>query len=387
MDIARRELLLGGLSLAAGATCWGALAAPILGGSQAKAADHLEMLAEARIHPWEGGPQDEILDLRRMNPEYDLMARTFTALGLADLALANPTRWRTRTIQALDRMIADTARQVADRGPAAFLLPYWGYQDSRGERRSLFVDSELLLMRALRRLLEEDAGHAAASAELVAAMTRCLEAAPAGMAESYPDECWVFDHTMAFAALHVTATLDGDVHATLRERWLARARTHLIDPDTGLLVSATDYDGGVVQPPEGSTIWLTAHMLRLIDPELANQQYRLARSLLGRAPLGFGYAREWPRGHGGIGDVDSGPIVPVLGASPSSSGLAILAARSFGDDRFAAALHNSLALTAAPHTTEGRLRYRASNAVGDAVLFAGMSVGPLWDVLGAGGAL
>ena len=383
MDIARRELLLGGLSLAAGALSWGGIAAPALargGGPEHR----LRALAEARIAPWEGGSMDELLALRWMNPEYDLMARTFTALALGDLAIAWPDLWRDRALAALDAMIADTARQVSDRGPAWFLLPYWGYRDNRGERRSLFVDSELLLMRAIRRFLGEDPAHAAASAELVSAIARTLVAAPAGMVESYPDECWVFDHASALVALKITAAMDGDTHADLRARWLETARSRLIDADTGMIVSATDWDGRVVQGPEGSTIWMTAHMLRLVDPDFARQQYTLARTLLGCAPLGFGYAREWRWGHSGHADVDSGPIVPLLGASPSSSGMAILAARSFGDLAFAAALDASLALAAGPHEADGKLVYRASNAVGDAVILAGLSTGPLWDAVGGG---
>lgn len=386
MDIARRELLLGSLSLAAGALCWGVGAAPVLAGEvDEPVSSRAEALAEARIAPWEGGSPDEITALRSMNPEYDLMARTFTAMGLGDLALAAPDRWRDRALRALDTIIADTSRHVADRGPAWFLLPYWGYRDNRGERRSLHVDSQRLMVLAIRRTLAEHAGHAALSAELGAAMARTLEAAPARMAESYPDECWVFDHAVALAALRITGTLDGDLYAGIRETWLGHARAQLCDPATGLLVSATDWDGEVTQQPEGSTIWLTAHMLRLLDPELATAQYRLARRLLGRTPMGFGFAREWPAGTHGQMDVDSGPIVPGLGASPSSSGMAILAARSFGDRRFEGALLASLALAAGPHEEGGQLRYRASNAIGDAVIFAGATAGPLWDAVGARG--
>ena len=47
--------------------------------------------------------------------------------------------------------------------------------------------------------------------------------------------------------------------------------------------------------------------------------------------LGLGYAREWPVGLGNASNVDSGPIVPGLEASASSSGLAIGASRALGD--------------------------------------------------------
>lgn len=124
-------------------------------------------------------------------------------------------------------------------------------------------------------------------------------------------------------------------------------------------------------------------MLRLVDPALAREQYALARAALGRDLLGFAWATEWPSGVEGAVDIDSGPIVPLMRASPSSSGLALLAARSFGDDRFSDALAASLGLAAIPDDAPDGRRFLASNALGDAVVLAGLTCGPLWDALGA----
>jgi hypothetical protein len=131
--------------------------------------------------------------------------------------------------------------------------------------------------------------------------------------------------------------------------------------------------GGVNQKPD------TNPRGRRIDPEFAAEQYRLTRRQIGKEVLGFGYAREWPASWEGPPDVDSGPIVPVLGASAGSSGLAVLGAASFGDDDYLRKLLTTLNFAAFPVRRGGELRFAASNQVGDAVLLYAMVQGPLWD--------
>lgn len=389
-QITRRRLLAGVLGLGAAGVC----GAPVLArGVDAEA--EIRGLAEARLWPWEGGSRAELAAAHAMNPEYDLMSRAFLALALGDLATAAPEIWRDRAVAALDAMIGDTEERVARRGHGWFLLPYAGarpfVRQGSGGGRSLFVDGELLLMMAIRRLLAEDERLAAASRGLLAEVREAMAAGPIGCAESYPDECWLFCNTVALAAGRLMEALDGAgaAGAAERRRWAASARARLIDPESGLLVSSFTLDGSRIDGPEGSTIWLAIHMLRLIDPALAREQYDLARAALGRSVLGLGYAREWPPGATGAAagrqDVDSGEIVPLLEASPSSSGLALLAARSMGDAGWHRDLRTSLQVAAFPAEEGGRRRFRASNAVGDAVILAGLVAGPLWARIGAAG--
>jgi hypothetical protein len=95
--------------------------------------------------------------------------------------------------------------------------------------------------------------------------------------------------------------------------------------------------------------------------------------------LGFGWAREWPRTTVGRSDVDSGPIVPIVEASPGSSGLALLGASAFGDDAYLISLLTTLDFAGFPTRRAGALRYAASNQVGDAALVYALSFGPLWQ--------
>ena len=157
------------------------------------------------------------------------------------------------------------------------------------------------------------------------------------------------------------------------------ARSKLLDPKTGLLVSRFELDGTPMEGPEGSTIWMAAHCLSLVDPAFARDQYERARAQLARGIAGFAYSREWPASEEGEPDVDAGALVPVLGASPSASGLGMIAAHTFGDRRLYAHLLASLDIAGVPSTTDGRLRYCASNQVGDAVVLYSMVCGPAWD--------
>ena len=152
-----------------------------------------------------------------------------------------------------------------------------------------------------------------------------------------------------------------------------------MDAKTGILLSSYRHNGSPKDGPEGSSIWLAAHCLQLVDPDLARDQYRRARAELGRTVLGFGYAREWPEGWVGPAGIDSGPIVPLLGASAGSSGLALLGAAAFDDRGYFDALCATLELAGFPATDDdGGVRYAASNQVGDAVMLYAMVQGPLW---------
>jgi hypothetical protein len=84
----------------------------------------------------------------------------------------------------------------------------------------------------------------------------------------------------------------------------------------------------------------------------------------------------------GPADVDSGAVVPVLGASPSASGLALMGAAAFDDGKFYGQLTASLNLAGFPSERGGRLRYCASNQVGDAVILYSTVLGPLWRKAG-----
>lgn len=312
--------------------------------------------------------------MREQNPEWDLMQRMYRVLAFGNRALRDDDD---EARAAVVRIVDDTLARERAHGPHHFLLGYSRAGSFVGPTgRSIFVEGEIAMMLAVRELVApSDAGHLVL-ARRVDAVVEQLEAAPI-CAESYPDECWSFCNTVALAALQIADVTLGTDHRPLAKRWLEGARAHLIDPRTGLLGSSFTYDGRPMDGPEGSSLWMTAHNLRLVEPAFAEEQFRLARSKLAVHVLGFGYAKEWPD-HGGMGDVDSGPVIPLLGASPGSSGTAILGAASFGDEEWLDALLRSLSLVTAPRWKEGRLSYAAAGPMGDAVIFYAHEQGTLW---------
>jgi len=347
-----------------------------------EASPRARALADRQLALWEGDVAARAAARDRMratNPEWDFMGRTFLVLALANLAEREPDAAE-RYLAAVDRILADTLRVEAAGGHEAFLLGYarrrpWVAQPPR----SLFVDGELALMLGARCLAAPDARWSAELRRRAEVIADRIEAGPVLCAESYPDECWIFCNTAALAALRLADVVLGTDHAALRARWVATARERLVDPETGLLISELTYAGRPRDGPEGSSIWAAAHFLQLVDADFARDQYDRARRELARTCLGFGWAREWPESWVGPIDVDSGLVVPVLEASPSSSGLALVAAAAFDDDDLLAALVASLDVGGFPvEDADGGLRYAAGNQVGDAVLLYALVEGPLW---------
>ncbi|MEZ4335291.1 MAG: hypothetical protein R3B82_01570 [Sandaracinaceae bacterium] len=322
--------------------------------------------------------------MRATNAEWDFMGRTFVVLALANHALDRPDE-RDRALRAVDFLIEETLRLEAERGQDHFLMDYVHAGRFRDpSERSVFVDGEIALMLAARQRVEPAERWRAPLAERIAVITGQMERGPMLSAESYPDECWTFCNTVALAAIRVSDAVTGQDHDALLSGWVEQARAHLIDSETGLLVSSYRWDGTHLDGPEGSSIFMAAHMLELVDPDFARDQYDRAREQLGVSFAGFGWAREWPASWEGPADVDSGPVVPLVDASAGASGMALLGAAAFGDEVWLEELHTSLAFAAFPTRDDaGRLRFAASNQVGDAVLLYSLSVGPLWQRVGA----
>ncbi|NNC87062.1 MAG: hypothetical protein HKN82_01230 [Akkermansiaceae bacterium] len=331
----------------------------------------------------------EIEPMRRINPEWDFMGRTFFILGEANLALRVPGR-EGRCLQSIDRLLADTLAMEQQHGMEHFLMDYhrarpWVEQPPA----SIFVDGEIALCLGARRLVSDDDRWRKAFRSRVGRIVERMNRGPVLCAESYPDECWMFCNTAAMAALRMAEVLDGEDHGALRAAWLRQLKNHLVDPGSGLLISAFQLDG-TPHPagpgPEGSTIWFAAHMLQVIDPGFAREQYDLAKRHLGRSLLGFGYSREWPGLALAGMDVDSGPVLPVLGTSASASGLALLGAAAFEDHSYYRQLRTSLEIGAFPRpgvndAGDESLRYLMAGAIGDPVIFYSAVAGPLWDRL------
>ncbi len=337
------------------------------------AARHLQLWTDPALK------QREIERMRRSNAEWDFMGRTFLVWSLAEMALREPAQ-QAHYLGVMDTIIAETLRLERAHGQLFFLMPYARSRPYvQQPLRSLFVDGEIALMLAARRLVAEKEDYRPLLRERLAVILERLQRSERLLAESYPDEGWLFDHAVALAALRAGDRLDGTDHSAFIRTWLDGAKKNLTDPKTGLLISSFTTRAQPLDGPEGSTIWMVAHLLRVVDTDFAADQYRRARRELGRTLLGFGWSREWPRSWTGPLDVDSGAVIPVIEASAGGSGMAFIGASSFGDAAFLRALHTSLEFAAFPIRRAGRLKYAASNQVGDAALLYACVLGPLWQ--------
>ena len=341
-----------------------------------------EALLVRQLRLWEdpGERARAVEQMRASNAEWDFMGRTFLVLALGNMALRQPEE-RDRYLAIIDRIVDETLVLERELGMYHFLMPYASARPFVVQPpRSAFVDGEIALMLATRELLLPRAGGERQLAERTASLRSQMEESPVLSAESYPDECWTFCNTLALAAMRMEdAIRGGHCGMDLARRWVERAKAELVDPETGLLVSSFTVSGRHLDSPEGSSIWVSSHALMLVDEAFARDQYERARRLLGVEFMGFGWAREWPRSSRGRSDIDSGPIVPIVEASPGSSGLALLGASAFGDDSYLTSLITTLDFAGFPTRRRGALRYAASNQVGDAALVYALSFGPLWQ--------
>jgi hypothetical protein len=326
----------------------------------------------------------EFAKMRASNAEWDFMGRSYLVWSLANMSLRDPASKATY-LQTIDRIIDETLRLEKEKGMYFFLMPYARdrHYFMRPEH-SLFLDSEIALMLAARRTVEEKPEYRSLLTQRVNGMVDRFQKSPKMILESYPNECWMFDHCVALDAIKMADYLDGTDHSAFIRNWIAMARQRLVDHKSGMLISSFEYDGTPLDGPEGSSIWMVAHSLQLVDEGFARDQYQRARKLLGEITLGFGYAHEWPKCWPGTPDVDSGPIVPFFEISPGSSGMAFIAASAFDDQHYLAALAATIDFAGFPSKTAGRLKYCASNQVGDAALLYAATLGPLWQKVRAG---
>jgi hypothetical protein len=328
--------------------------------------------------------EQELNKMRASNAEWDFMGRSYLVWSLANMALRDPAS-KSLYLQTMDQIIDETLRLENQEGMYFFLMSYAKERHYLVQpAHSLFLDSEIALMLASRRAVEEKPEYKPLLTERVNAIVERFTKSPRLLLESYPDECWMFDHCIALDAIKMADYLDGSDHSALIRDWIAMAKQKLVHRESGLLISSFTTDGIPLDGPEGSTIWMVAHSLQLLDEDFARDQYQRARKELGVITLGFGYAHEWPKSCKGQADVDSGPIIPGFEISAGSSGMAFIGASSFADDQFLVPLAATLDFAGFPSRTHGRLKYCASNQVGDAALLYAATLGPLWQKVKTG---
>ena len=343
------------------------------------AARHLQLWTDPVLR------ERELKRMRASNAEWDFMGRSYLVWSLANMALRDPAS-KPLYLRTMDQVIDETLRLEKQEGMYFFLMPYARDRHYLVQpAHSLFLDGEIALMLASRRVVEEKPEYKSLLTERVNAIVERFQKNPRMLLESYPDECWMFDHCVALDAIRMADYLDGSNHSALIRDWIAMAKQKLVHRESGLLISSFMTDGTPLAGPEGSSIWMVAHCLQLLDEDFARDQYQRARKELGEITLGFGYAHEWPKSWKGEANIDSGPIIPGFEISAGSSGMAFIGASTFDDGIFLRSLAATLDFAGFPSRSHGRLKYCASNQVGDAALLYAATLGPLWQKVKTGG--
>ena len=343
------------------------------------AARHLQLWTDPVLR------ERELKRMRASNAEWDFMGRSYLVWSLANMALRDPAS-KPLYLRTMDQVIDETLRLEKQEGMYFFLMAYARDRHYLVQpAHSLFLDGEIALMLASRRVVEEKPEYKSLLTERVNAIVERFQKNPRMLLESYPDECWMFDHCVALDAIRMADYLDGSNHSALIRDWIAMAKQKLVHRESGLLISSFMTDGTPLAGPEGSSIWMVAHCLQLLDEDFARDQYQRARKELGEITLGFGYAHEWPKSWKGEANIDSGPIIPGFEISAGSSGMAFIGASTFDDGIFLRSLAATLDFAGFPSRSHGRLKYCASNQVGDAALLYAATLGPLWQKVKTGG--
>src|SRR6185369_3955477 len=126
------------------------------------------------------------------NAEWDFMGRSFLVWSLANIGLRDPAQ-KAVCLEAMDRIIDETLRLENEKGIYVFLMSYAKANSYVVQpARSLFIDGEIALMFAARRILEEKPDYKPLLTERAEIITRGLKQSPSMLLESYPDECWMF---------------------------------------------------------------------------------------------------------------------------------------------------------------------------------------------------
>lgn len=281
-----------------------------------------------------------------------LYGLTWVQVGLADpsrsVDAASEARW------ALDRLESPDGTAVFD----ASLRPKYG----------VFHAGWTNYLRAgVIALKHADAAEIDAFTRASVELATAFRTAKTPFLQAYPGQAWPVDSTVAIASLRAYDDLVAPRFGSTTERWLAAVKTKL-DPATGLLPHQVEPETVGARATSQSMI---QRFLVEVDPAFARAQYEIFRDMF-VAGLGV---REYPKGVGGPGDVDSGPL--ILGISLSATVVTMGAAR-VAHDPLADRLAREGDLLGLPISGLKTKRYALGQVpIGDAFLAWSLSARPL----------
>ena len=213
--------------------------------------------------------------------------------------------------------------------------------------------------------------------ERCAEIAAAIERSDTPFLPAYPGQTWPVDTFPAIVSLKVHGVLVDDRYEGLIAQWLEDIEAYR-DPATGLLPHKLDArTGAILDGTRATSQTLILRFLAELAPDLATQDYALFREQFVVNRFGLLGVLEYPKGvDGGLGDVDSGPL--VTGVSLSATAVMLGTARVVGDEALADRLWQSAETIGLPVGSDNR-RYLAAEPFPIGNVFAAWSASSqLW---------
>src|ERR1700722_2444643 len=140
--------------------------------ARALAARQIQLWADPRLR------EQELNRMRVSNAEWDFMGRSYLVWLLANVGLRDPAL-KQACLQTMDRIIDETLQLEKQKGIYFFLMPYAKDRPYVVQpAHSLFLDGEIALMLASRRVLEEKPEYKSMLTERVNLIVSGLQRSP-----------------------------------------------------------------------------------------------------------------------------------------------------------------------------------------------------------------
>lgn len=138
--------------------------------------------------------------------------------------------------------------------------------------------------------------------------------------ETYREAVWPADMMGCMASLKIHEDLFEVKHDTIIAEWINAVKNYM-DPRTGLIPHSFNFkEQKPGEGARGSSQSLMLNFLSEIDPVFSKEQFSIYKELFLDTRFGLPGIREYPKGRGGQGDVDSGPVILDIGGAASIVG-------------------------------------------------------------------
>ncbi|MFH1169944.1 MAG: hypothetical protein V1704_00010 [Candidatus Vogelbacteria bacterium] len=309
----------------------------------------------------------KISDLQQKG-EYALVTYAMATYALTNIAMIKP-----ETKEESSNIIAKWISLVIGKDMYAFDEIAWGENPLdettlKKDRGHIGYYGHLNLMLGAYALLNNDGKFNELHRNVSEAIARRITKYSHRQAETYPNEIYPPDNTVAVASLQVADKTLGAKYKNIIDEWLKQTKK-LEDPNTGLIVFEINARTGTpTQTYRGSHIGWNSFFLPLIDKEYANKQFeRFKKEMLLQIP-GFAAFKEYPKFVLFKIDRDSGPV--LFGLSPSATGFAVAGARYEKNGPLLSALLRSIEFFGISVTKDNERHYLSLPIVSDAIMLA-----------------